>query len=159
MVIAKMIVPASTRKMRSRRHALIHRICAEGQRYGGISSTKVGVGPREHGAPNHRCSRERDQTESVYIENRATAPALNQPTDCPANTVPTTRMKIGRRALHDISGSASIVTSRSRRRSIVRVAITAGTAQAKPESRGTNALPCSPTLSSDRSMTKATRAR
>jgi len=27
-----------------------------------------------------------------YIENKATAPALNQPNDCPAKTVPTTKM-------------------------------------------------------------------
>ena len=56
-------------------------------------------------------------------------------------------------------GSVSMVMSRSRRPSMVRVAMTAGMAQAKPDSIGTNALPCRPTRPISRSMTYATRAR
>ena len=66
---------------------------------------------------------------------------------------------MGSRALHDISGSTIIVSRRSVRFSSVRVAITAGTAHEKPESIGTNDLPCRPTLPITRSITKATRAR
>ncbi len=42
---------------------------------------------------------------------------------------------------------------------MVRVAITAGMAQANPERRGTNAFPCRPTDFISRSITNATRAR
>jgi hypothetical protein len=87
-----MIVPASTRKIRNRRQALSHRIGAEGQRYGGISSTNVGAGPGSTVRRMTAAAASVTSTDNVYIENSATAPALNQPSDCPAKTVPTTKM-------------------------------------------------------------------
>ena len=53
----------------------------------------------------------------------------------------------------------SIVRMRSRCRSMVRVAITAGTAHAKPDSIGTNARPDSFIVRMIRSIRYATRAR
>ena len=95
------------------------------------------------------------------MENRTTAPALKRPSTraSPANTTAVTSAYTGSRALQEIIGRVSMVISRSRRLSMVRVAITAGIAQAKPDSIGTNALPCSPTRPISRSMTNATRAR
>jgi hypothetical protein len=57
-----------------------------------------------------------------------------------------------------MSGTTSIVSSRSRERSMVRVARIAGTAQAKPLSMGTNARPCRPMVRMMRSIRYATRA-
>ena len=59
----------------------------------------------------------------------------------------------------NVLNSAIIVTMRSRRRSMVRVAMTAGTAHAKPLSIGTKARPCRPSLRMTRSIRKAARAR
>ena len=48
---------------------------------------------------------------------------------------------MGRRAEHDIKGNTSIVISRERRLSTVRVAMTAGTLQPNPMTSGMNDLP------------------
>ena len=64
----------------------------------------------------------------------------------------------GRRAPQLISGAMNWVMSRSRRDSIVRVAMMAGTVQPKPTSRGMKLLPCSPTVRMARSMMNAARA-
>ena len=48
----------------------------------------------------------------------------------------------GSRAEQVVSGTTSMVSRRSRCRSMVRVARMAGTAQAKPDSMGTKARPC-----------------
>lgn len=89
------------------------------------------------------------------------APGLNTPAtrSSPLKMVAMTSTYTGSRALQDMSGRASMVAMRSRRDSMVRVAITAGTAHAKPLSSGTNAFPCSPTRAMTRSIKKATRAR
>ena len=60
---------------------------------------------------------------------------------------------------HVISGTTIMVKMRSRRRSIVRVALIAGTAHAKPNSIGTNARPCRFIDRMMRSIRYATRAR
>ena len=65
---------------------------------------------------------------------------------------------MGSRAPQLISGSTSMVMSRSRRVSSVRVARIAGTVQPKPISSGMKLLPCRPTRLMKRSMTKAARA-
>ena len=65
---------------------------------------------------------------------------------------------MGSRAEQLMSGRMSIVTSRLRRLSMVRVAITAGTLQPKPMMRGMNDLPWSPILCISLSMMKAARA-
>src|SRR4051812_20471265 len=65
----------------------------------------------------------------------------------------------GSRAEHVISGTTSIVSRRSRRRSIVRVAVIAGTAHANPNSIGTNARPWRFIERITRSIRYATRAR
>ena len=64
---------------------------------------------------------------------------------------------MGNRAEQLIRGSMSIVMSRERRLSIVRVAITAGTLQPNPIMSGMNDLPCSPILCMSLSMMKAAR--
>ena len=66
---------------------------------------------------------------------------------------------MGSRAEQVMSGTTIIVRMRSRRRSIVRVAITAGIAHAKPDSIGTNARPCRFMSRMMRSIRYATRAR
>ena len=55
-------------------------------------------------------------------------------------------------------GSTSMVISRERRLSMVRVAITAGTLQPNPIINGINDLPCSPMPCISLSMMKAARA-
>ena len=57
-----------------------------------------------------------------------------------------------------MSGTTIMVKMRSRVRSIVRVAMIAGTAHAKPDIMGTKARPWSPIRFMIRSMRKATRA-
>ena len=52
------------------------------------------------------------------------------------------RLYTGRRAEQVVSGTTSMVSRRSRFLSMVRVAMMAGTAQAKPDSIGTKARPC-----------------
>ena len=56
-------------------------------------------------------------------------------------------------------GTTIMVSNRSFRFSIVRVAITAGIAQAKPDNKGTNAFPWSPMAVIGLSRTNETRAR
>ena len=58
-----------------------------------------------------------------------------------------------------MKGVTMMVTNRSRRVSMVRVAMIAGTAQAKPESMGTKARPCRFIERMMRSIRYATRAR
>src|SRR4051812_42111959 len=70
-----------------------------------------------------------------------------------------TSVYTGSRAEHVISGTTIIVRIRSRRRSIVRVAVIAGTAHAKPNSIGTNARPWRFIERITRSIRYATRAR
>ena len=131
-----------------------------GSRYGGSSRTSVGAGPFSTVRRSTAAAVSAATTDSAYIAKSATAPALRNPTRVPgANTVAVTSTYTGSRALHDVSGSTSIVSSRSVRLSSVRVAITAGTAHEKPESIGTKARPCSPTARMTRSMTKAARDR
>ena len=67
-------------------------------------------------------------------------------------------IQMGSRAPHDISGSTSIVTRRSRSFSRVRVAMMPGTEQPKPVSIGMKLLPCRPKRCMTRSMRKAARA-
>src|SRR5579864_5523947 len=74
-------------------------------------------------------------------------------------SAPITSVYTGNRAEHVISGTTIIVRIRSRRRSIVRVAVIAGTAHAKPNSIGTNARPCRFICFITRSMRYVTRAR
>ena len=64
---------------------------------------------------------------------------------------------MGSRAEQLIIGRTSIVTSRLRLLSMVRVAMTAGTLQPKPMMSGMNDLPCSPILCMRRSMMNAAR--
>ena len=65
---------------------------------------------------------------------------------------------MGRRAEHDIMGNTSMVISRERRLSMVRVAITAGTLQPKPIISGMNDLPCRPMPCMSLSIMNAARA-
>ena len=65
----------------------------------------------------------------------------------------------GRRAEQLVMGAMSVVISRSRALSIVRVAMMPGMAQAYELSSGTNALPFRPTPDIRRSIMKDTRAR
>ena len=65
---------------------------------------------------------------------------------------------MGRRAEHDMKGRMSMVMSRDRRLSMVRVAMTAGTLQPNPMTSGMNDLPCRPILCISLSMMKAARA-
>ncbi len=62
------------------------------------------------------------------------------------------------RALQLISGAIRIVTSRSRRSSMARVAITPGTAQANEDSSGMNDLPLRPIRDMSPSIRYAARA-
>ena len=62
------------------------------------------------------------------------------------------------RAEHDMNGTTSIVTRRLRGFSTVRVAMTAGTLQPKPMTKGMNDLPCKPMRCMGLSMIKAARA-
>jgi hypothetical protein len=64
----------------------------------------------------------------------------------------------GSRAEQVMRGTTSIVSRRSLSRSMVRVARIAGMAQAKPDSIGTKARPCSPSACITRSIRYATRA-
>ena len=64
----------------------------------------------------------------------------------------------GRRAEQLMRGAISIVTMRSRRFSITRVAITPGIAQANEDISGMNDFPLSPSLAIRRSIRKAARA-
>ena len=57
-----------------------------------------------------------------------------------------------------MSGAISIVTMRSRRFSITRVAITPGMAQANDDISGMNDLPLRPSRAISRSIRKAARA-
>src|SRR6476659_3793980 len=123
-----------------------------GRRYGGNSKTSVGAGPFRTVRRNTAAAVSAATTESAYIANSATAPALRNPSLEPgANTVAVTSTYTGNRALHDVSGSTSRVSRRSVRLSSVRVAITAGTAQENPDSIGTNARTCRPTARITRS--------
>ena len=76
---------------------------------------------------------------------------------CGANIVPIIIIYMGKRAEQLMSGNMSIVMSRERRLSIVRVAITAGTLHPNPIISGMNDLPCSPILCISLSMMKAAR--
>ena len=64
----------------------------------------------------------------------------------------------GMRAEHDMKGSTSIVISRLRGFSMVRVAMTAGTLQPNPITMGMNDLPCRPMRCISLYMMKAARA-
>ena len=65
---------------------------------------------------------------------------------------------MGRRAEQLIIGSTSIVISRDRLLSMVRVAIIAGTLQPNPIISGMNDLPCKPILCINLSIMNAARA-
>ena len=75
------------------------------------------------------------------------------------NTVAIMSAYTGRRAEHEMNGVTRMVTMRSLVDSMVRVAMMAGTAHAKPDNSGTNARPCSPMPAIRRSRMKAARAR
>ncbi len=65
----------------------------------------------------------------------------------------------GRRAEQVISGASRMVTSRSRRFGMVRVAMMPGMAQAKDDSSGMKERPDKPTVPISRSSRKAARGR
>ena len=71
---------------------------------------------------------------------------------------PINRTYTGSRALQLISGAMRMVTMRSRRDSMVRVAMIPGTAQAYDDSSGMNDFPLSPSRAIQRSSRKAARA-
>ena len=75
----------------------------------------------------------------------------------PAKKVPMIIIYIGMRASQLISGRMSMVTSRDRRLSMVRVAITAGTFHPSPRIKGMKDFPCNPILCMSLSMIKAAR--
>ena len=65
---------------------------------------------------------------------------------------------MGSLAVHDMKGVSIMVRRLSRSEGSVRLAMTLGTEQPKPTSRGTMERPESPILRSSLSMTKAMRA-
>jgi hypothetical protein len=71
--------------------------------------------------------------------------------------IPTKTRYTGKRALHDMKGTMSIVIIRLLRLSMVRVDIMAGTLHPKPMMSGMNDLPCNPILCISLSMIKAVR--
>ena len=75
-----------------------------------------------------------------------------------AKKVPIIMMYMGNRAEQDMNGRMSMVMSRERRLSMVRVAMMAGTLQPKPMTSGINDFPCSPMPCMSLSMMKAARA-
>ena len=77
----------------------------------------------------------------------------------PGKNAPQNTTYMGRRAEHDMNGMASMVTTRVKRFSMVRVAITAGTLHPNPISSGMNDLPCSPMRDSRGSASMVARAR
>ena len=66
----------------------------------------------------------------------------NPSTFCAGNSEAMISVYTGSRAEQVVSGTTIMVSRRSRRRSIVRVAMMAGTAQANPDRIGTKARPC-----------------
>ncbi len=128
-----------------------------GKRYGG-SSIRNGsrlarsgrtVRDRSHAAASD------DSTLNRYMPTMSSPPTSGEP----EISAPMMSVYTGSRAEHVISGITIIVRMRSRRRSIVRVAMIAGIAHAKPDSIGTNARPCRFIDRMMRSIRYAIRAR
>src|SRR5882672_812178 len=92
-----------------------------------------------------------------YIENSVIPGSVRMPIQRLGTNAPMSSAYTGRRALQDMNGATMIVVSRSRRLSIVRVAMMPGMAQANDDSSGMNARPDSPTLPMIRSMMNAAR--
>ena len=93
-----------------------------------------------------------------YIENSVMPGSVTNPTQRLGTNAPISSAYTGSRALHDMNGAIKMVVKRSRRLSIVRVAMMPGIAHAKLESSGMNARPESPTRPMTRSMMNAARA-
>src|SRR5437773_12030138 len=93
-----------------------------------------------------------------YIENSVRPGSVMNPTQRLGMNAPVSRAYTGSGALHDMNGAITIVVMRSRRLSIVRVAMMPGIAHANDDSRGMNARPESPTRPMMRSMMNAARA-
>ena len=78
-VSARITVPASTRNDRTCRHVLRSSTRSTGRRYGGSSSISVGRGPRNTVRRRTAAAVSAAVTDSKYIANSATAPALTTP--------------------------------------------------------------------------------
>ena len=146
MVQARITVPASFKKRTRARPSCGASSRRLGRRYGGSSRISGTRRPLHHRAPEHArderaSSRSRTRTSPP---SRGPAPASQPNARVGGNSAAMISVYTGSRAEHVISGITSMVSSRSRCRSMVRVARIAGTAQAKPESIGTNARPCRP---------------
>ena len=87
-VIVRMMVPASSRNLRVRRHATRKMLLQTGTRYGGSSSSSGRRGPLSTVRRSTAAAPRVAHTESAYIENSTTAPALTMPKTrgAPANT-------------------------------------------------------------------------
>src|SRR6478735_2188694 len=158
-VNTRMPEPASFKNIAARRHIIDKVPVKLGRRYGGSSKISGMRRPLTAVRPSTPAEIRVMNVENKYIAIISSPCTGSQPNRREGgNNAPMISVYTGKRAEQVISGTTSIVSNRSRWRSIVRVAKIAGTAQAKPESMGTNARPCRPSDFMMRSIKNATRA-
>src|SRR5512133_3818544 len=143
--MAKITVPAFRVKSRLRSRTVMKTERQTGMRYGGSSITYSGIPP----ASTVRLSAQATTTAATmprkYMEKSVMPGSVTNPTHRLGTKAPMSRAYTGSRALHDMNGAIMIVVNRSRRLSMLRVAMMPGIAQANDDNSGMNERPESPT--------------
>ena len=127
-------------------------------RYGGSSITYSGRPPLSAVRLSTHATLMAAAMPRKYIANSVMPGRVTKPTHRLGTKAPMSSAYTGNRALHDMNGAIMMVASRSRRLSMLRVAMMPGIAHANEESSGMNDRPERPTRLMMRSMMNAARA-
>ncbi len=156
---AKITVPASLRNTAARSKVWRTTERSVGRRYGGSSSKRGIRRPFTTVRPSTPAAASAVRVENRYMNTmRRPCTGSTPNTSVGGNSAAMISVYTGKRAEQVIRGMTSMVKSRSRSRSMVRVAMMAGMAQAQPLSMGTKARPWRPRLFMMRSIRYAARA-
>ena len=156
--MARITVPAFCRNSRLRSRTVVSTDRHDGMRYGGSSMTYSGRPPLRTLRLRAHATAMAAMMPRKYSAKSVMPGSVTKPTQRFGTNAPMSSAYTGSRALHDMNGAIMMVVKRSRRLSMLRVAMMPGMAQAKDESSGMNERPDSPTLAITRSMMNAARA-
>ena len=151
-VSARIVVPASTRNDRTWRHVVCSSTRITGRRYGGSSSTSVGRGPRSTVRRSTAAAVSAAVTDSRYIASSVTAARAGHAEHAhPGPEHRRDHQHVDRAAARCTTSAAAPPSSACDRCGSRACASPSrpGTAQEKPDSIGTNDLPCRPTRAHD----------